>query len=118
MLLLSNLDTGHRSSKVFWWPGGEGELHIKGIMENGVVTLYEAGDYIPHNERNDRGYYNAHGATLEATDTVNRFTAGQGWMYVDYTDGDPDDAFNCWISSNLNGAYQPYLTDVDLLPEE
>lgn len=108
--LLSSADAGDRLSRPFWWPGGDGDLHVLGELDGGTVTLYEGSPHLGDTERAAAASYKAQGATITSDDGVNRFNSAAGWMYVGFADADADaDEFDCWVSKEETGP-QPYFS--------
>lgn len=112
LLASSTSGSGDRNSRPFWWPGGEGDLHVLGALDGGTVTLYEANPTLATAAiRGDASSYKAQGATITADDGSNRFDAAACWMYVGFADAAADaDDFECWVAKDET-VPQPYFVD-------
>lgn len=109
MDLLASTPTGNRTSRPFWWPGGEGDLHVKGTLNGGTVTLYEANPELrTATLRGTASSYKPQGATITADNGSNSFRAAACWMYVGFVGA--GDSFECWVAKDEK-VPQPYFVD-------
>lgn len=107
----SNGGAGDKKSRPFWWPGGYGELHVKGTV-GGTAILHEGAPQLTTAERALAANYKPHGSTVAVDNGSDLFRAAEGWMYVELENTAGADNCEVWVSRFASGENtEPYFDD-------